>query len=204
MINCLPQPKYIASLQVAVWGRRCLNPLIQPFTTCKTNAANQLPRRPSLADKDIQYTFIAGGGPGGQKINRTKSKAQLTHLPTGIVVTSQATRSGSQNYKIARQKLAEKIEYLEKGDESRLAKKHEKLMTKKRSREKKSKQKYRKLAKAKIGASSYPDDNSLPPKYEIKSAGSEENVTQKLAEDTESLSRRLKESHLENKTPGAE
>lgn len=76
---------------------------------------------------------------------------QLTHLPTGIVVKSQATRSRSQNYKIARQILAEKIEHLEKGDESRFAKKVERISTKKRSKEKKARRKYRALDEANRG-----------------------------------------------------
>lgn len=74
---------------------------------------------------------------------------QLTHLPTGIVVKSQATRSRSQNYKIAREILAEKIEHLEKGIESRFSKKIERKGLKKRSKEKKAKRKYRALEEAK-------------------------------------------------------
>lgn len=64
---------------------------------------------------------------------------------------SQATRSRLQNYKIARQILAEKIEHLEKGDESRLAKKVERIGTKKRSKEKKARRKYRALDEARNG-----------------------------------------------------
>jgi peptide chain release factor len=75
----------------------------------------------------------------------------MTHLPTGIVVNSQATRSRSQNYKIARQILAEKIERLEKGDESRIAKRAERKRTQKASKEKKSRRKYRALDEVKKG-----------------------------------------------------
>lgn len=70
----------------------------------------------------------------------------MTHLPTGIVVKSQATRSRTQNYNIARRILAEKVELLQKGDESRAVKKAERVSQKKASADKKKKRKYRKLA----------------------------------------------------------
>jgi protein subunit release factor B len=84
--------------------------------------------------------------------NKTNSAVQITHLPTGIVVKSQATRSRSQNHKIAKQILAEKIEFLQKGDESRVAKKIEVKSKRKASASKKSKRKYRALEEAKNGS----------------------------------------------------
>jgi protein subunit release factor B len=84
--------------------------------------------------------------------NKTNSAVQITHLPTGIVVKSQATRSRSQNHKIAKQILAEKIELLQKGDESRAAKKIEVKSKRKASASKKSKRKYRALEEAKNGS----------------------------------------------------
>ena len=77
---------------------------------------------------------------------------QLTHLPTGVVVKSQATRSRIQNHKIAKEILAEKIEFLRKGDESRFAKKIEVKNKRKASASKKSKRKYRALEEAKSGS----------------------------------------------------
>lgn len=74
---------------------------------------------------------------------------QLIHKPTGIVVKSQATRSRSQNNKIAREILAEKVELLEKGEQSRIALKEEAAKKKKASKSKKSQRKYRALDAAK-------------------------------------------------------
>jgi protein subunit release factor B len=74
----------------------------------------------------------------------------LIHKPTGIVVKSQATRSQSQNEKIARQILADKVEQLLKGDESRVALKAERERKKKASRAKKSRRKYRELEKKEV------------------------------------------------------
>jgi protein subunit release factor B len=70
----------------------------------------------------------------------------LTHIPTGIVVKCQATRSKSQNYTIARRLLAEKVEFLQKGDKSRAVKVLAHKSKKKRSADKKKRRKYRQLA----------------------------------------------------------
>ncbi|KAJ9647505.1 hypothetical protein H2204_000134 [Knufia peltigerae] len=104
-----------------------------------------LPPRPSLPDDELKHTFVKGTGPGGQKINKTNSAAQVTHLPTGIVVKCQATRSRNDNFKIAKRILAEKVEFLSKGEESRVAKVVDRARRKKASRVKKSRRKYKKL-----------------------------------------------------------
>lgn len=53
-----------------------------------------------------------GRGPGGQAINKTNSSVNLTHIPTGIVVQAQPTRSREENRRIARKILAERLELL--------------------------------------------------------------------------------------------
>lgn len=63
-----------------------------------------------------------------------------------MVVKSQATRSRSQNRKIARRLLAEKLEVAEKGAESRVEVKREVSRRKKASGAKKRRRKYRALA----------------------------------------------------------
>lgn len=74
---------------------------------------------------------------------------QLIHKPTGLVVKSQATRSRSQNEKIAKQLLADRVEELEKGGESRTAIKADRARKKKASTVKKSRRKYRGLEDSK-------------------------------------------------------
>ena len=54
----------------------------------------------------------------------------------------QATRSRAQNRKIARTQLAEKLEYMEKGAESRIAIKINAKVKKKASKRRKAKRKY--------------------------------------------------------------
>lgn len=77
--------------------------------------------------------------------NKTNSAVQIIHKPTGIVVKCQATRSRSQNQKMARRLLADKIEQQEKGDQSRVALKAEAGRKKKASKMKKARRKYRAL-----------------------------------------------------------
>ncbi|KAL8811220.1 MAG: hypothetical protein Q9223_001063 [Gallowayella weberi] len=107
--------------------------------------AAQLPPRIVINEDDIEESFLKGSGPGGQKINKTSSAVQLKHIPTGMVVKSQATRSRSQNRSIARRLLADKLEDAEKGSESRTALKSEVKRKKKASKAKKARRKYRAL-----------------------------------------------------------
>lgn len=65
------------------------------------------------------------------------------------MVKSQATRSRSQNEKIAKQLLADRVEELEKGGESRTALKADRARKKKASTMKKSRRKYRGLEDSK-------------------------------------------------------
>lgn len=76
--------------------------------------------------------------------NKTASAVQLKHLPTGLVVKCQATRSRDQNRKTARRILAEKLDVMELGEESRTMIKAKEVARKKASKRKKSGRKYRK------------------------------------------------------------
>ena len=56
-----------------------------------------------------------------------RSCVQLTHTPTGISISCQDTRSLEQNRRLARRGLAEKVEFEEKGAESKRGRKIEKV-----------------------------------------------------------------------------
>ncbi|KAL9137388.1 MAG: hypothetical protein Q9175_001403 [Cornicularia normoerica] len=121
------------------------------FTSQNVAAAAQMPPRLVLKEEDIEEAFLKGSGPGGQKINKTASAVQLKHVPTGMTIKSQATRSRSQNRKIARRLLAEKIEAAEKGPESRTALKADIERKKKASKSKKARRKYKTLQDGREG-----------------------------------------------------
>ncbi|KAI9822273.1 MAG: hypothetical protein M1832_003096 [Thelocarpon impressellum] len=105
----------------------------------------QFPPRLVIPESDILETFLKGSGPGGQKINKTSSAVQLKHLPSGIVVKSQATRSRSQNRKLARELLGERVEEMGVEGWSRREARAERERRKKGRRERRSRAKYRAL-----------------------------------------------------------
>ena len=99
-----------------------------------------------IPESDIEESFLKGTGPGGQKINKTNSAVQLKHIPSGIVVNCQHTRSRAQNRTIARLRLADKLDEIENGDQSRKALKAADKAKKKAYKAKKAARKYRKAA----------------------------------------------------------
>ncbi|XP_019868488.1 mitochondrial translation release factor in rescue [Aethina tumida] len=73
---------------------------------------------PKLLETDLEEQFVRGSGPGGQKINKTASCVVIKHIPTGIVVKNQESRSQEQNRKNARSILISKLDNLINGENS--------------------------------------------------------------------------------------
>lgn len=70
-------------------------------------------------DCDIQY-FIATG-PGGQHRNKVETGVRLTHRPTGFVVTATERRSQRANREAAYERMAAKLEEVQKVVEPRIS-----------------------------------------------------------------------------------
>ena len=96
----------------------------------------------NLKDEDLVEQFVRGSGSGGQNINKTANADYLKHVPTGIEVKVQKSRSLQTNRFLARRLLVEKYESQVLGVET----KADKLRAKKR------KQKERRMRRSRSGS----------------------------------------------------
>ena len=94
-----------------------------------------------IIENDLKEVFVRSSGPGGQKVNKTSTCVQLTHLPSGLIVKAQQSRSQALNRFYARRMLAEL--YAEKilGCTSARDERCEKIKRQKARRARRSKQK---------------------------------------------------------------
>ena len=111
--------------------------MISPETIDKIKALMQ---EASVFEDDLDESFIMGGGPGGQKTNKTSSVVRLSHEPSGISVKVGESRSREINRWLARRMLAETILEREHNRKSAARQKAEKIRRQKRRRSRRQKQ----------------------------------------------------------------
>ena len=58
---------------------------------------------------ELKIDFYRSSGPGGQYVNKRETAVRLTHLPTGLIVTSQTERNQLQNKENALSILAARL-----------------------------------------------------------------------------------------------
>ena len=80
--------------------------MMAPETIAKIR---ELMKEASVFEEDLEESFILGGGPGGQKTNKTSSVVRLFHAPSGLQVRVGRERSRETNRWLARRALAELI-----------------------------------------------------------------------------------------------
>ena len=112
--------------------------MISPETIEKIK---QLMAEASVFEEDLEESFILGGGPGGQKTNKTSSVVRLSHEPSGVAVKVGESRSREDNRWLARRMLAETILDREHKRKSEARQKQEKVRRQKRRRSRRQKQK---------------------------------------------------------------
>lgn len=66
-----------------------------------------------IRDEDIKMDVFRASGAGGQHVNKTSSAVRLTHIPTGVVVSSQQERSQFKNKATSLKMLKNKLYQME-------------------------------------------------------------------------------------------
>lgn len=107
----------------------------------KIEVIRKLMTEASVYEEDLEESFILGGGPGGQKTNKTSSVVRLSHGPSGVAVKVGESRSREDNRWLARRMLAEMILEREHKRKSEARQKREKIRRQKRRRSRRQKQK---------------------------------------------------------------
>ncbi|KAK4516054.1 uncharacterized protein ATC70_011015 [Mucor velutinosus] len=128
-------------LNLAVRLQRHIPLLARAFTTNKPTPPT-VRQKIVLKDEELVETFVKGSGPGGQCINKRSSCVDLRHIPTGIRVQCQQSRSLADNRGIARKLLREKLDELINGSLSKNGQKAAKIAKQKARRARRAKEKY--------------------------------------------------------------
>jgi len=94
-----------------------------------------------VREEDLEEKFIRASGPGGQKVNKTSVAVHLRHVPSGVEVKVQTSRSQSMNRFLARRRLVERLEAQTQAKKDEEAQRIAKIRRQKRKRSKRAKEK---------------------------------------------------------------
>ena len=72
-------------------------------------------------ERDCEMEFFVAGGPGGQHRNKVETGVRLTHRVANVTVTATERRSQSANRDAAYERMAEKLEAMQRVQKKRFA-----------------------------------------------------------------------------------
>lgn len=107
----------------------------------KRNALEERMHRLQIWERDLEEHFIRSGGAGGQNVNKVSTCVYIKHLPSGIEVKCQKTRSQVDNRYLARVILCDKWEQKIHGAQSAIERERYKIKKQKKKRSKRAKEK---------------------------------------------------------------
>lgn len=94
-----------------------------------------------INEADFVEKFIVGSGKGGQKLHKTASTVYLKHLPSGLEIKCQDSRSREDNRYFARERLCEKLHLILSDEKTKEQQRIEKIKRQKKRRSRRTKQK---------------------------------------------------------------
>ena len=128
----------------------------------KERALNELMERLGVKESDFCESFVRSSGPGGQKVNKAASCVQLVHMPSGLSVKCQQSRSQALNRFLARRLLLKRIERIQQGLAQADRDRVERIKRQKRRRSKRAKEKILRLKHMQSEKKSLRSKHSLP------------------------------------------
>lgn len=107
----------------------------------KWNKLAQKMEQLKIHDVDLIEKFIIGQGKGGQNLHKTASMVYLKHLPTGLEIKCQDSRSRDDNRYFSRERLCKKLQAIVSNEKTKEQQRIEKIKRQKKRRSRRAQQK---------------------------------------------------------------
>jgi protein subunit release factor B len=111
-----------------------------PVTSEKEHALLARLAALGIREDELEERFVRSGGKGGQNVNKVATCVVLRHVPSGIVVKCQETRTQAMNRFLARRRLADEIDARRRGEASARAQEIARIRRQKRRRSRRAKE----------------------------------------------------------------
>jgi protein subunit release factor B len=128
------------TLRIVKQQRRRLECMVDfGVTERKVKELQERMERCGLFEGDFEERFVRSRGAGGQNVNKTSTCVHLKHVPSGMAIKMQRSRSQGLNRYYARQRLCEILEGKLLGKESPEQKRRDKIRKQKDRRKRRTK-----------------------------------------------------------------